>query len=58
MTKKKIVEFTTVMKEPIGIPFGGPPIPSIPPRSIALQAAAKTMKNKIKKYKSEITFTK
>ena len=54
----KIVEFTTVMKEPIGMPFGGPPIPSIPPRSIALQAAAKTMKNKIKKYKSEITFTK
>lgn len=54
----KLVEFTTVMKEPIGQPFGGPPIPSIPPRSIALQAAVKTMKNKIQKYKSEITFTK
>ena len=54
----KIVEFTTEMKQPIGQPFGGPPIPSIPPRSIALQAAAKTMKNKIQKYKSEVTFTK
>ena len=53
----KLIEFTTVMKEPIGQPFGGPPIPSIPPRSIALQAAAKTMKDKIKRYKSEVTFT-
>ena len=46
------------MKEPIGQPFGGPPIPSIPPRAIALQASVQTMKNKIAKYKSEITFTK
>ena len=54
----KLIEFTTVMKEPIGMPFGGPPIPSIPPRAIALQSSVQTMKNKIAKYKSEITFTK
>tara|TARA_B100000287_G_scaffold265917_1_gene250149 strand:+ start:1189 stop:2460 length:1272 start_codon:yes stop_codon:yes gene_type:complete len=54
----KLIEFTTVIKEPIGQPFGGPPIPSIPPRAIALQASVQTMKNKIQKYKSEITFTK